>query len=70
MILSNYIGVTPSPAAMVKVSTKENKELYQCEECSFHYVEKEQAGKCETWCREHKSCHLEITAQAEENKPN
>ena len=61
---------------MVKVIQKDpstalgasNKELYQCEECGFHYAEKEWAEKCEAWCREHKSCNIEITAHAEENK--
>jgi len=53
---------------MVKVIQKGNKELYQCEECGFHYAEKEMAEKCEAWCREHKSCNIEITAHAEENK--
>ena len=45
-----------------------NKELYQCEECGFHYENREWAEKCEAWCREHKSCNIEITAHAEENK--
>ena len=45
-----------------------NKELYQCEECGFRYAEKEMAEKCEAWCREHKSCNIEIVAHAEENK--
>ncbi len=36
--------------------------MYQCEECGFKYVEKEWAEKCETWCKEHKSCNIEITA--------
>jgi len=65
---------------MVKVIQKENpegeaklpygagKDLYQCEECGFHYEDREWAEKCEAWCREHKSCHIEITAHAEENK--
>lgn len=69
---------------MVKVAQKENtsaplstgKELYQCEECGFHYKDdstslitgREWAEKCEVWCREHKSCDLEITAHAEENQ--
>ena len=44
--------------------------LYQCPECGFHYAEKEWADKCEAWCREHKSCNIEITAYAEENKQN
>src|SRR3989344_4998866 len=43
---------------------KKTKEIYQCEECGFKYTEKEWAEKCEVWCREHKSCNLEITAHA------
>lgn len=53
---------------MVKVILKENKELYRCEECGFHYADKGWAEKCEAWCRERKSCNIEITAHAEENK--
>lgn len=55
---------------MVKIVQQNNndKELYQCEECKLHYVEKKWAEKCEAWCREHKSCNLEIIAYAEENK--
>lgn len=37
------------------------KEVYVCEECGFAYEEKELAKKCEAWCREHKSCNIEIT---------
>lgn len=40
------------------------KELYQCPECGFWYKEKEWAEKCEVWCKEHKSCNLEITKYA------
>jgi len=53
---------------MVKAAREDNKELYQCVECGFHYADKELAEQCETWCREHKSCNIEITAHAEENK--
>ena len=53
---------------MTRIVMQEDKKLYQCEECGFHYVEKEQAEKCEAWCKEHNSCNLEITAKAEENK--
>jgi len=61
---------------MVKVAQKDpstalgasNQELYQCEECGFHYESREWAEKCESWCREHKSCNIEITNHAEENK--
>ena len=53
---------------MVKLVKEENKTTYQCEECGFHYEKKEQAEKCEAWCKEHHSCNLEITAHALENK--
>ncbi|MBI2484371.1 hypothetical protein HYV71_04270 [Candidatus Uhrbacteria bacterium] len=53
---------------MVIATSVENEETYQCEECGFHYLEKEQAETCEVWCKEHKSCNLEITATALENK--
>lgn len=53
---------------MIRQVKQENKETYQCEECGFHYEEKEQAEKCEAWCKERHSCNLEITAHALENK--
>ena len=43
---------------------KNNKELYQCEECGMSYENNEWALKCEAWCREHKSCNLEIIKHA------
>jgi hypothetical protein len=36
------------------------KTLYQCPVCMHWYKEKEWAKKCEIWCKEHKSCNLEI----------
>lgn len=41
-----------------------NKDLYRCPECGFQYKEKEWAEKCEAWCKEHKSCNLEIIKHA------
>ncbi len=49
---------------MPKVITKNGQVYYQCQECGFMYKEKEWAEKCETWCKEHKSCNLEITKYA------
>lgn len=40
------------------------QESYKCPECGFEYKEKEWAEKCESWCKEHKSCNLEITKYA------
>ena len=45
-----------------------DKKLHQCPECGLHYESKEQAKKCEVWCKEHQSCNLEITSHAIENK--
>jgi len=45
-------------------SLSTSKELYQCEECGFKYAKKETAEKCQAWCKEHKSCNLEIIKDA------
>ena len=53
---------------MVKVANYNTHPFYQCEECGFHYVEREWAETCEAWCREHHTCNLDIIAHAQENK--
>lgn len=40
------------------------RELYRCPECGLVYQEKKWAEKCESWCKQHKSCNLEITRHA------
>lgn len=35
--------------------------LYQCPECGLYYKAEATAQKCQAWCKEHKSCNLEIT---------
>jgi Cu2+-exporting ATPase len=47
---------------------KVEEGLHKCPECGLHYEDKRRVEKCEEWCREHKSCNLEITSQAIENK--
>lgn len=42
-----------------------NQTLFQCEECGLKYKDRNIAEKCEAWCREHKSCNLEIIQSAE-----
>ncbi len=49
---------------MVEKINREQKEYYQCVECGLKYEDKKWAEKCEVWCREYKSCNLEITAHA------
>jgi len=36
------------------------EKIYVCKECGYEYKDKEWALKCEEWCREHKSCNLDI----------
>lgn len=38
--------------------------LYRCPECGLQYRDRETAAQCEAWCKEHKSCNLEITRYA------
>lgn len=38
-----------------------NKKQYKCPECGLYYTDKITAKKCEAWCKEYKSCNLEIT---------
>ncbi len=52
---------------MVKTVRQDDTVLHQCDECGLHYAEKEVALKCEAWCKEHKSCNLEITSHAVQN---
>jgi len=44
---------------------RKGKEYYQCKECKLIYEDKSMAEKCETWCKENKSCNLEITKYAD-----
>ena len=53
---------------MVRIIKKQNKKLYQCEECGFKYKEWETAQKCQAWCKEHKSCNLDIIKYAEKER--
>jgi len=37
-----------------------SERLFVCPECGLSYPDVEWAKKCATWCKEHKSCNLEI----------
>lgn len=45
-----------------KISDTEvnKKKVFVCAECGFEYEEKEWAVKCQKWCKEKKSCNLDI----------
>lgn len=47
-----------------------NQTLYQCPECKLYYKNREWAKKCETWCKEHKSCNLEIIKYSMQSNGN
>ncbi|MEK9179776.1 MAG: hypothetical protein AAB893_04900 [Patescibacteria group bacterium] len=49
-------------------SIGQNKKLYQCNECKLKYRDREWAEKCEEWCKEHKSCNLDIIKHAKKNE--
>lgn len=35
-------------------------KIYQCPICHLHYTDKATAEKCEAWCKNHKSCSVEV----------
>jgi ABC-type lipoprotein release transport system permease subunit len=47
---------------------KRKNNLYQCPECGLLYKDKKWALKCQSWCRKHKSCNLQIIKQAVKNE--
>ena len=49
---------------MVKFIEEKNNNLYQCEECKLKCEKEEIAKRCEAWCKETKSCNLEIIQYA------
>ena len=65
---------------MVEVTRRGERDVYRCEACGLQYADdpasfdnardesrvtgKEWAEQCEAWCREHKSCNLEIIQHA------
>src|SRR3990170_3420050 len=40
------------------------KTVYLCEICGFGYADEATANSCENFCREHKSCSLQIAKKA------
>ncbi len=48
---------------MVQEKQTESNVVYVCEACGFRYGTRELAEQCETWCKGHNSCNLDITSQ-------
>lgn len=40
------------------------QSAYTCSECGLRYPDPATAAKCRAWCKEHKSCNLDIIAHA------
>ena len=49
---------------MMKGRGHKKSGLYECKECGLLYEEEEWVDKCEAWCREHKTCNVEIMKHA------
>lgn len=45
------------------------KETHTCPICGYRYDDQSWAEKCETWCREHQSCNIEIIAHGMPPEP-
>ena len=53
---------------MVKEVEKDGKIVYQCEDCGFHYEDRDTAERCEAFCKEKGMCSTDITANSIERK--
>ncbi len=53
---------------MVNKIKLKGKDAFECEECMFAYSDRKLAGKCENWCKKHKSCNLDIIRFAVQRK--
>lgn len=49
---------------MTQVIQRSGGTYHQCGECKLLYGKKKLAEECEAWCREHKTCNIEITTHA------
>ena len=53
---------------MVKKIEIKGLPAYECEACGFHYKSQATAKKCESFCRRHGGCSMEITKGSMERK--
>lgn len=49
---------------MVEEKKVNGMNYFKCSACGFFYKERQLAQKCEDFCKEYKSCNLEITKNA------
>lgn len=52
---------------MTTIKNINEVKYYMCDECYLIYNKKRDALLCEEWCRNNKSCNLEITKKALKN---
>src|SRR3989344_3991606 len=55
---------------MTKDKEQAGSKTYQCEECGLWYKNKGISEQCQAWCKEHKSCNLEIIKHSIKNMTN
>ncbi len=55
---------------MIKDKEQNVPNAYQCKECGLWYKDREIRKKCQAWCKEHKSCNLEIIKHSIKNMTN
>lgn len=49
---------------MAEETNLEGNIVYKCLSCGWLYESRLIAEECETWCKKHKSCNLEIVENA------
>jgi hypothetical protein len=53
---------------MVSEEDFAGKGSYKCDDCGFHYAERETAERCEEFCRKNGACSGDITKNSLERK--
>ncbi|MEK7636082.1 MAG: hypothetical protein AAB362_00095 [Patescibacteria group bacterium] len=69
LISNEEINKVKNISELIKITKhslqiQSNSVIYRCSECGLGYGEKEIAEKCQAWCKEHKSCNLDLIKYA------
>jgi len=75
LISNEEIGKAKNISELIEITkhfmpTQNSNIIYRCSECGLGYKEKEIAEKCQAWCKEHKSCNLDIIKYAIKENEN
>ena len=65
-VIWKLLGMRLHLIKMVQEIKRNNRAYYVCTTCKLSYEDISWAEKCETWCRDHNSCSLEVTLHSEE----